>query len=170
MIIVSDTTPLRYLIEIEEAHILEIFYGKIIIPPRVFTELQGQNTPQKVMQWIQKSPAWIEVRQADISLFTPQRHIQQGEHEAIALAIELSADALLSDDGDAIKEAQRLNLPTVRLFNILESAAENELLDLPSAITKIRQTTFRLPPLAIIDAMLERDRLRKLNRSEGTNP
>ncbi len=166
MIIVSDTTPLRYLIEIEEAQILATLYGKIIIPPRVFTELQGQRTPQKVVQWMQQAPVWIEVRQADTSLFTPQRHIQQGEHEAIALVLELSADALLSDDGDAIKEAQRLNLPTVRLFTILESAAENALLDLPATIAKIRQTTFRLPPMTIIDAMLERDRLRKRRLSD----
>lgn len=164
MIIVSDTTPLRYLIEIEEAPILEHLYGKIVIPQRVFSELQGQHTPPKVVQWIQQAPAWIEVRQADLSLFTPQRHIQLGVHEAIALAVELHADALLSDDGAAIKEAQRLNLPTIRLFTILESAAELVLLDLSAAIAKMWQTTFRLPPRAIIDAMLERDRLRKLNR------
>ncbi len=115
------------------------------------------------MQWIQRAPAWLEVRQADTSLFTPQRHIQPGEHEAIAPTIELHADALLADDGDAIKEAQRLNLPTIRLFTILESAAELELLDLPSAIARMQQTTFRLPPDTIIDAMLKRDRLRKLN-------
>lgn len=164
MIIVSDTTPLRYLIEIEEAQILSALYGKIIIPQHVFTELQGRHTPLKVVQWIQQAPAWIEVRPADTSLFTPQRHIQQGEHEAIALAIELHADALLADDGDAIKEAQRLNLPTIRLFTILESAAEQELLDLPSTIARMRQTTFRLPPSAIIDAMLEHDQLRKRNQ------
>lgn len=169
MIIISDTTPLRYLIEIEEAPILESLYGKIIIPQHVFAELQGQHTPPKVVQWIQQAPAWIEVRQADISLFTPQRHIQQGEHEAIALALELHADALLADDGDAIKEAQRLNLPTIRLFTILESAAELELLDLPSAIARMRQTTFRLPPDTIIDAMLERDRLRKLKQGTPQN-
>jgi predicted nucleic acid-binding protein len=168
MIIISDTTPLRYLIEIEEAPILQVLYGKIIIPQRVFDELQGQHTPPKVVQWIQQAPIWIEVRQADTSLFTPQRRIQQGEHEAIALALELQAAALLVDDSDAIKEAHRLNLPTIRLFTILESAAELELLDLPSAITRMRQTTFRLPPSVIIDALIERDRLRKLN--QGISP
>ncbi len=101
-----DTTPLRYLIEIEEAPILTAQYGKIIIPERVFAELQGQHTPPKVVQWIQQAPSWIEVWQADTSLFTPQRHIQQGEHEALALAIELQADTLLVDDGDAIVEVQ----------------------------------------------------------------
>jgi predicted nucleic acid-binding protein len=161
MIIVSDTTPLRYLIEIEQAHILEKLYGKITIPQKVFSELQGENTPPKVKEWIQAHPEWIEVKQADTSIFTPQRHIQDGEHEAIALAIELKADAFLSDDGDAIQEARRLNIPTVRLFNILESAAEITLIDLPEAVEKIRNTTFRMPPAEIVEAMLERDQQRK---------
>lgn len=161
MIIISDTTPLRYLIEIEAAHILETLYGKITIPQKVFGELQGANTPPEVTAWIRARPDWIEVKRADISLFTPQRHIQDGEREAIALAIELRADAFLSDDGDAIKEARRLNIPTIRLFNILETAAENNLLDLPEAIRKIRRTTFRAPPDEIVDAMLDRDRQRK---------
>src|SRR5437867_2061796 len=111
MIVISDTTPLRYLIEIEEVQILEKLFGKIIIPPKVFSELQGKNTPLKVMAWIRHHPAWLEVRQADTSYFTPQKHIQDGERAAIALAVELKADALLSDDGDAIKEAHRLNIP-----------------------------------------------------------
>lgn len=120
MIIVSDTTPLRYLIEIEQAHILEKLYGKIIIPQKVFNELQGVSTPPKVVGWIMARPGWIEVKKADTSLFTPQINIQDGERQAIALIIELQADALLSDDGDAIKEARRLNIPTVRIFNILQ--------------------------------------------------
>jgi predicted nucleic acid-binding protein len=163
MIIVSDTTPLRYLIEIEETHILHALYGKIIIPQKVFDELQGQKTPLKVVRWVQNKPAWIEIRQADISLFTPQKYIHDGEHEAISLAIELNADAFLSDDSNAIKEARRLNILTLRLFNILESAAEDELLDLPEALRKMKLTTFHLPPIEILDAMLERDKQRKLS-------
>jgi predicted nucleic acid-binding protein len=142
-------------------HILEKLYGKIIIPEKVFQELQGKRTPPEVTAWILNHPAWVEVRQADTSLYTPQKRLQEGEREAIALAIELNADALLSDDIGAIKEARRLNIPTVRLFNILESAAENDLLDLPGVIAGIRGTTFRLPPEDIIDAVLERDRKRR---------
>ena len=52
------------------------------------------------------------------------------------------------------------------LDSAMESAAENALLDLPATIAKIRQTTFRLPPMTIIDAMLERDRLRKRRLSD----
>lgn len=161
MIIVSDTTPLRYLVEIEKAHILESLFGKIIIPQKVFSELQGRRTPQKIKDWIRAHPDWIEVRQADISLFAPQKKIGDGEREAFALALELKADAVLLDDKDALTEARRLNLQTLATFTILERAAEERLLDLPQTIDEMRKTSFRLPPEKVIEAMLERDRQRK---------
>jgi len=47
-IIIADTTPLRYLIEIEEVHVLERLFGKIIIPEKVAEELQRPQAPQAV--------------------------------------------------------------------------------------------------------------------------
>ena len=40
------------------------------------------------------------------------------------------------------------------------------LLNLPAAIAKLAQTNFRMPPTDIVDAMLERDKLRKQARLE----
>lgn len=156
MLIVSDTTPLRYLIEIGEVHILESLFGSVIIPQRVCAELQGSRTPPQVSQWINAPPPWLEVRSADISLFTPQAKLEDGEREALALALAIQADALLCDDGKAIKEANRVNLPVLRLFNLLQIAADNDLLDLPDAIERMKHTTFHLPPAEIIEALLER--------------
>jgi predicted nucleic acid-binding protein len=39
MIIISDTTPFRYLIEIEAVEILEKLFECVIIPETVFAEL-----------------------------------------------------------------------------------------------------------------------------------
>jgi predicted nucleic acid-binding protein len=161
MIIVSDTTPLRYLIEIEEVSILETLFGKVIIPEKVAEELQRPKTPQKVKDWMLARPAWLEMRKADTSLFTPQKHIQDGEREAFALALELKADFVLLDDRNALPEARRLNLQTIALFTLLEQAAARDLLDLPITVELMRKTTFRLPPEKDIQAMLERDRRRR---------
>ncbi len=161
MLIVSDTTPLRYLVEIGAVHVLEALFGSVIIPERVCLELQGSRTPPQVSMWIQAPPPWLTVQHADISLFTPKAKIEDGEREAIALALAMQADALLCDDGKAIKEANRVNVPVLRLFNILQIAADNDLLDLPDAIDKMKHTTFRLPPTEIVNALLERNRQRK---------
>src|SRR5215475_10867181 len=161
MTIISDTTPLRYLIEIEKAYILESLFGRVIIPQAVFNDLQRPKTPQPVKEWIVNHPAWLEVRQADLSLSTPQKRIGAGECEAFALALELKADAVLLDDKGAMVEAKRLGLITIRTFDILERAAKENLLDLPETIEWIKRTSFRLPPAKIINEILGRDRLRK---------
>lgn len=101
MIIVSDTVPLRYLIYIDEVDILASLFTKLLIPQAVFADMQRPKTPQKVKDWLNQHPSWLEVRQADISLYTPQKRIGAGEREAFALAIELNADAVLLDDNGA---------------------------------------------------------------------
>lgn len=161
MIIVSDTTPLRYLVEIDKAHILEKLFGRVIIPQAVYNDLQGTKTPQKVKDWVAHHPDWLDVREADASLYTPSKKIGDGEREAFALAIELKADAVLLDDKGALVEAKRLRLRAIRTFAILESAAAIDLLDLPQTVAEMRKTSFRFPPQKDVDAMLERDRKRK---------
>jgi predicted nucleic acid-binding protein len=66
MTIISDTTPLRYLIEIEKAYILESLFNRIIPPQAVFNNLQRPKTPRPVKEWIVNHPAWLEVQAADL--------------------------------------------------------------------------------------------------------
>jgi len=161
MITVSNTTPLRYLIEIEKVHILETLFGRVFIPEKVAEELLRPKTPQKVKDWMQSRPTWLEVKKADLSVFTPQKKIHDGEREAFALALALKADAVLIDDKDALPEARRLGLQTVSLFTILERAAARDLIDLPQTVDEMRKTSFRLPPEDEIQYMLKRDQQRK---------
>lgn len=161
MIVISDTSPINYLILIDAIDILERLFNRIVIPQAVFNELQHAKTPQQVKDWIANEPSWLEVKHADASLFTPSKRIGDGEREAIALAIELKADAVLIDDRDGTQEARRQSLIAVGTVNLLERAAEKGLLDLPETLDRLSQTSFRFPPSEIIDAMLERDRNRK---------
>jgi predicted nucleic acid-binding protein len=133
MIIISDTTPLRYLIEVGCVHILETLFGKVIVPQAVSGELQHEKTPRKIKDWMTNHPDWLELRQADISVFTPQKKIGAGEREAFALALELKADGVLLDDQGAMVEAERHHILAIPTFAILEQAAARDLLDLPLA-------------------------------------
>jgi predicted nucleic acid-binding protein len=157
MIVISNATPLHYLIEIEVVHIFKGLFGAVIIPQAVSRELQHENTPRKVKEWIQTPPEWLEIRQADTTLFTPQKQIGKGEHETIALAIELSADAVLIDDRGARQEAMRTNLFIIPTLAILERAAKQLLIDLPEAIDRLSKTRFHLKP-ELYEQALERDR------------
>ena len=47
-VIVSDTTPLNYLILIDAVEILPRLYGRVLIPPAVREELNQSSTPKRV--------------------------------------------------------------------------------------------------------------------------
>jgi uncharacterized protein len=92
--VVSDTSPLHYLVECEAIEILPALFGEVLIPPTVHRELQHQRTPPRVRAWAQALPAWIKVQAPstiDLSL-----NVDQGEREAICLAREIKAAAIHS--------------------------------------------------------------------------
>lgn len=82
-----------------------------------------------------------------------------GERAAIALAEELSADALLMDDRDGRREAERRSLAVLGTLRVLADGAEHNLLDLRVALDRLRQTNFRA------DAQLLQRLLAKLERT-----
>lgn len=164
MIVVSDTTPFRYLIEIEAVHLLTTLFGEVFIPEKVAEELQRAKTPQQVKDWMQSPPGWLKIRQADTSLFTPVLPLHDGEREAFALAIELQAGALLIDENNGRKEAARIGLFVIPTLAVLELAAQADLIDLPEIIDRLSKTTFHATQ-KLYDEVLERDRKRKESES-----
>jgi predicted nucleic acid-binding protein len=61
-VIISNTTPINYLILIDHITVLRDLYGHVLIPQAVFAELQNVGTPAKVKAWVASHPAWLEVR------------------------------------------------------------------------------------------------------------
>jgi predicted nucleic acid-binding protein len=161
MIIIADTTPLNYLVLIGEVEILKALFGNIIIPQAVFDELRRDRTPQPVKDWIDSQPPWLEVKRPSRELDDVAKSLGSGEREAIALAIDLDADTILLDDKRAKSEARLRNIRVITILNILEAAAERDLLDLPDAIERLRRTNFYMPADELVEQVLERDRRRK---------
>lgn len=157
MIVVSDTTPLRYLIEIEAIEVLPSLFGQVAIPVAVSEELQHPKSPPKIKAWIQSPPDWLEIRSADLSLFAPVIPLDRGETEAISLAIELNADAILMDERAGRSEAARIGLLVFPTLAILEAAGSKGCLDLPEAINRLSNTSFRASP-KLLREILERSR------------
>src|SRR5215831_8598782 len=107
MIVIADTTPLNYLVLIDQAQLLRRLYGRVLIPQAVYDDLQQERTPAAVRKWVANHPAWLEVKQVSILLGSGLEEFDRGEREAIALALELQADLLILDDKDARLEASR---------------------------------------------------------------
>jgi predicted nucleic acid-binding protein len=165
MIVIADSSPLRYLVLIEEAHLLAVLFGSIIIPPGVVGELTQPDTPESVRLWMEQRPAWIVVRSPRLPLPVFPFNLGPGECEAIALAEELDADALLADDEAARLEAVRRNIAIQGTLGILDLAAEHSLADMSDAIRRLRHTNFRASK-KLIQFFLDRDTLRKRRASE----
>ena len=62
MIAVSNTTPLRYLIAIEQEHLLGQLFEKVFVPAAVYAELTETRTPEIVRRRVLSLPRWFEVR------------------------------------------------------------------------------------------------------------
>jgi predicted nucleic acid-binding protein len=60
--VVSDTSPLHYLVECEAIEILPALFREVIIPPTVHRELQHSKTPVPVRAWGKASPHGFEFR------------------------------------------------------------------------------------------------------------
>ena len=92
MIIVADTSPLCYLILIEEINLLPQLFGKIYIPQAVAQELKHEDAPIQVKNWFKNSPSWLIIKPNlpinDDSL----NHLHLGEKQAILLGEQADAD------------------------------------------------------------------------------
>jgi predicted nucleic acid-binding protein len=143
VIVVADATPLHYLILIEHIHVLSALFGRVIAPPAVITELTQERSPEPVRLWLSDPPEWLRVQAPRYQSVSLPIVLGPGECEAIVLAEELSADALLMDDRDARQEAQRRNLPVLGTLRVLADAAEHGFADLAVAIERLRRTNFR---------------------------
>lgn len=161
MIIVSDTTPLHYLILIERAELLAELFGSIIIPEAVFAELSHERAPVEVKEWIADLPPWVRVKSPSAANSTVVKKLGRGEAEAIILALEEKADALLMDDRKAIREARKNSLTVITTLGVLELASIKGLIDFPAVLNELARTSFRLPPDEIIAEILKRDEIRK---------
>jgi predicted nucleic acid-binding protein len=155
MIVVSDTSPLNYLILIDYQDVLPTLFGQIIIPQAVLNELQHTKTPEKIKHWIAVKPAWLEVRNVRVSPIHRLENLDYGEREAIFLAEELGADAILIDEKDGRREAAKLGFITIGTLSVLDRAAETGLISFAEAIDRLRKTPFR-EPKQIVEVLLNK--------------
>jgi len=72
----------------------------------------------------------------------------------------VKADQLLIDEADARREAARRNLAFMGTLGVLRIAARLDLIDLPSDLTRLQQTTFYVDP-DVINSLLLEDAARK---------
>ena len=159
---VSNTTPLRYLIAIEQEHWLGKLFEKVFVPVAVHEELTDAKTPETVRRRMASLPTWIEVRTVD-EMRTPTFPVtlHRRERQAILLAEELRADVLLIDEQIGRAIALSRNLPLSGTLGVLERADRTGFVsDFPQVLQRLKASGFFITD-ALEQQLLERHRTRR---------
>jgi predicted nucleic acid-binding protein len=143
MIVVADSSPLHYLILIEQSDVLQRLYTEVAIPKGVVAELVRPSSPFEVRNWLAQPPPWLRVETVTSEVVaTVLKTLDLGEREAIALAETMKADLLLIDESAGRAEARRRHLRVTGTLGVLRTAAEFGLVDVPDVLSRLRMTNF----------------------------
>ena len=165
MIVVSNTSPLNYLVLTQSIDVLPELFGSVVIPRAVATELSDSAAPQPVRTWIANPPDWLDIRipsAPDVGLL-----LHPGERDALSLALELNADLILVDDLAARRVARELGLTVTGTVGVLDRAAERGLIDLPATVEALRRTNYRIRE-GVLDSLLEEHERRRGREGDST--
>lgn len=123
-IVVSDTSPIRALAHLGHVDLLQALFVEVLIPPAVVAELERPRS---------KLPP-ISVQPFRFIRITPPRNraaveallftLGPGEAEALILAIEIGAEAILIDESAGRAVARQRGLLPVGVLGILLRAKQ----------------------------------------------
>lgn len=134
-IIITDTSCLIALSNINELQILPDLFHEIIITPEVSAEF-GEKLPD----WIKVTEAKNREKQADL-----EKILDSGEASSIALALESENSILLIDEIKGRRIAQSLNIEIIGTIGVIVLAEKKGIVkDIMSLIEKLISKGFRL--------------------------
>ncbi|TRU81838.1 MAG: DUF3368 domain-containing protein [Microcystis novacekii Mn_MB_F_20050700_S1] len=155
MIVVSDTSPICYLVLVGEIELLPQLFKEIVITQAVYNELTSTSAPAILQNWSEEIPKWLLINDVDPVQDQQLNRLDLGEKEAIILAQKLKAGLIIIDEKAARKVAIDRGLKVTGLLGVLEIAIKQDLIDIKTAIEKLQKTSFRASP-QLIQSLLDR--------------
>ncbi len=123
MIIVSNTSPIINLANVDQLQLLNQLYGDITIPQAVFHEISVIGAAQPGAKEVETLSWFSTSTVQNITMVNSLRsELDAGEAEAIALAVEIKADLLLMDERRGYMKAQQLNVECHGILGMLIKA------------------------------------------------
>lgn len=150
--VVSNTSPLNYLIQIEAVELLPRIHQQIVVPLRVVEELLDPAAPKVVRLWSRDPPDWLQIDRKVRKIPENLSHLHAGEAAAIALGLDRSAVLLLIDDLDGRVAARAAGLAVMGTLGILDAAASKGHAHFQTMIDALLRPNFRAPR-ALVEAL-----------------
>ncbi|HEX6900868.1 MAG TPA: DUF3368 domain-containing protein [Thermoanaerobaculia bacterium] len=155
MTVVSDTSPLRYLLWLGHIELLPALFERVTIPGTVADELGHPNASFAVRTWIADPPPWLEIVARTRKAADGLSRLDPGERDAILLAEELRADLLIVDDRRGRDAARSRGIEIMGLIGVLDRAADRGLISVPDTVERLGETNFRVHP-RLLKELLDR--------------
>ena len=129
MTIVSNTSPITNLAGIGKLNLLHQLYGTITIPQAVYNEMAGLSRTVPGTLEVQTLPWIVTQSVTDPNQVASLRAIlDQGEAEAIALALQLNAELLIIDERPGRAIAQQCGIKIIGVLGMLLEAKRQGLI------------------------------------------
>lgn len=140
MIVVSDTSPVTYLSQIERFGLLTALYGEVVIPPAVERELRSAASLHHDLDW---SVLRVVKPKSSELVASLSFSLDLGESEAIVVASEVEADLLLIDEASG---RGRMGIRLTGLLGVLLEAKRRGLVSsIATELDRLQdKTSFRI--------------------------
>lgn len=129
MIVISDTSPIRALSHLRLIELLRELFQEVLIPPAVELELASPPSGIALVDVAQWDFIRVEAPADRVRVDEFARSLDPGESEALALAVERSADAVLIDERAGRNKARNVGLVVIGTLGILVRVKQKKLLD-----------------------------------------
>jgi predicted nucleic acid-binding protein len=145
VIVVTDNSPLRYLVLIGELELLPRLFGTVLCPSEVAAEAAHTSAPETLRRLIASPPAWLVIKSPLSAPPDLAASLDAGEAAVITLAENEGADVLLMDERKGRRIAEARGLRVAGTLNIIAEAAGRNWLDYDRAVARLRtETNFRV--------------------------
>ena len=146
-VVVSDTSLLIHLSGLGHLALLRALYQQVLIPSAVWRETveEGRGRAGEVEVREAVRSGWVEVRPVANGPLVQllKEGLDDGEAEAIALALEATADLVLLDETQAREKAALMGLPLTGTIGVLIRAKREGLVEtLRPLLDQLRQESF----------------------------
>lgn len=145
--VITDTSPIQYLYQINQLNLLPILYGQVKIPQAVADEL-AQGRAQGIPLPAPDSLSWLTLYSVPSTVLVLEiPNLGAGEREALSLATTIPDSLVILDDALARTYAQQLNVRITGTLGVLLKAKQTGYVNAIAPILyELDTLNFRLAP------------------------